>query len=66
MDKPKLRINLIAKCTHRDFHIVGSERIGGCTCKNCGEVFPLADAFNRMIVRAQTLIMKLEKARKGG
>jgi hypothetical protein len=66
MGKPKLRINLIAKCTHRNFHIVGSELIGRCTCKKCGQVFPLADAFNRLIVRVQTAITKLEKARKGG
>jgi translation initiation factor 2 beta subunit (eIF-2beta)/eIF-5 len=66
MDKPKLRINLIAKCTHHDFRIVGNERIGGCTCKKCGQVIPLFEAFNRLIVRVQTTITKLEKARKGG
>jgi hypothetical protein len=66
MGKPKLRINLIPKCPHHDFHIVGSERIGSCTCKKCGEVIPLVEAFNRMIARAQTAIRKLDNARKGG
>ncbi len=43
-------------CKHDHWHVADSHPIGQCHCDDCGEFIGLAEAFDRLRERAQSLI----------
>ena len=48
-------------CLHEHWMIGGSERIGCCTCLDCGGMIPLDRAFNMLHDRMEKVIRECEE-----